>query len=144
MAPSHYLNQCWLPISEVLWHSSQSNSVSAQVTILYNEFEKFIFFKSLPCLPEANELSDLGWYTTMGQLQQNFFTERSLCKNFKCAAICLMTAILQMLFSKALPSWTQCWHQHMWCHMHQFSAANFALAGFPLTNTLGENLPSRH
>ena len=26
----------------------------------------------------------------------------------------------------------------------QFSAANLALAGIPLTNTLGENLPSRH
>ena len=25
-----------------------------------------------------------------------------------------------------------------------FSAANLALAGFPLTNTLSENLPSRH
>ena len=25
-----------------------------------------------------------------------------------------------------------------------FSAANLALAGFPLTNSLGENLPSRH
>ena len=24
-APSHYLNQCWLIISEVLWHSSESN-----------------------------------------------------------------------------------------------------------------------
>ena len=25
-----------------------------------------------------------------------------------------------------------------------FSTANLALAGFPLTNALGENLPSRH
>ena len=24
-APSHYLNQCWLIISEVLWHSPESN-----------------------------------------------------------------------------------------------------------------------
>ena len=29
-------------------------------------------------------------------------------------------------------------------HCHQFSAANLALAGFPLTNALGENLPSRY
>ena len=28
--------------------------------------------------------------------------------------------------------------------LSQFSAANLALAGFPLTNALGENLPSRH
>ena len=26
----------------------------------------------------------------------------------------------------------------------QFSAANLALAGFPLTNPLGESMPSRH
>ena len=25
-APSHYLNQCWLMISEVLWHSPNTNS----------------------------------------------------------------------------------------------------------------------
>ena len=29
-------------------------------------------------------------------------------------------------------------------HLFDFSAANLALAGFPLTNALGENLPSRH
>ena len=29
MAPSHYLNQCWLSIKGVLWHSLKSNSTSA-------------------------------------------------------------------------------------------------------------------
>ena len=34
-APSHYLNQCWLIISELLWHSPESKvTSSAQVTIL--------------------------------------------------------------------------------------------------------------
>ena len=33
MAPSHYLNQCWLIISEGLWHSPDF-TVSAQATIL--------------------------------------------------------------------------------------------------------------
>ena len=43
-APSHYLNQCWPLISGILWHSSESNStVSAQATILYNEFENSTF-----------------------------------------------------------------------------------------------------
>ena len=38
--PTHYLNQCWLLINEVLWPSFESNfSVNAHVTILYNEFE---------------------------------------------------------------------------------------------------------
>ena len=34
MAPSHYMNQCWLPISEVLRPSPESNlTVSAQATV---------------------------------------------------------------------------------------------------------------
>ena len=37
--PSHYLNQCWLPFSA--WHSPKSNfTVSAQVSIMYNEFRE--------------------------------------------------------------------------------------------------------
>ena len=41
-APSHYLNQCWLLISEVLWHSPLSNfTVSDEATILYNEFDHY-------------------------------------------------------------------------------------------------------
>ena len=44
MAPSHYLNQCWLLIGEDLWHSPKSNyTVSAQVTILYKAFENCTF-----------------------------------------------------------------------------------------------------
>ena len=47
MAPSHYPNQCWLLISEILWHSPQSNfTANAQAIILYtdsNEFEIYTF-----------------------------------------------------------------------------------------------------
>ena len=40
MAPSHYLNQCWLIISEILWHSAKIDFiVSAQAAFLYDEFE---------------------------------------------------------------------------------------------------------
>ena len=36
MAPNHYLNQIWLVISKVLWHSSESNlTMCAQANILY-------------------------------------------------------------------------------------------------------------
>ena len=38
MAPSHCLNQCWLPISKVLWHTCESNfttSAPATVKILH-------------------------------------------------------------------------------------------------------------
>ena len=45
-APSHYVNQCWLQTSEVLWHSHESKFIyiaSTQATILYNEFENYNF-----------------------------------------------------------------------------------------------------
>ena len=41
-APSHYLNQCWLHMNEVLWYSHESNfTANAQATILYLEFENY-------------------------------------------------------------------------------------------------------
>ena len=44
MALRHYLNQCWLLISEVLWHSPERNfTASTQATILYNEFVNYSF-----------------------------------------------------------------------------------------------------
>ena len=43
-APSHYLNQCWLMISEVLWHSPDSNFTENTWDIyLWNEFEIYLF-----------------------------------------------------------------------------------------------------
>ena len=43
-APSHYLNQCWLLISEVLWHSPDSNFTENTSDIyLWNEFEIYWF-----------------------------------------------------------------------------------------------------
>ena len=59
-APSHYLDQCWLVISVVLWHSPETNfTVSAQTTILCNEFKDYTFLKLLPHLLWANELDSL-------------------------------------------------------------------------------------
>ena len=47
IAPNHHLNQYWLLINEVLWHSPESNSTAnAQVNILCNEFEKLYFWNS--------------------------------------------------------------------------------------------------
>ena len=57
-APSHYLKQCQLPISEVLWHSPESNfTVSAQATILHNEFENI--FKSIATTPRCQWVNTL-------------------------------------------------------------------------------------
>ena len=40
-APIHYLNQWWLLISVVLWHSPESNftAIALEATILYNDIE---------------------------------------------------------------------------------------------------------
>ena len=41
----------------ILCYLTKSNfTPSAQVIILYNEFENYTFKKSLPCLPGVNEL----------------------------------------------------------------------------------------
>ena len=57
MAPSHYLNQCWLIISNVLWHSSEGIIIQrSQDTNQYTRL-KIEFFKSHPNLPGANELN---------------------------------------------------------------------------------------
>ena len=43
-APSHYLDQCWLSINEVLWYSPvRKFTWSAEVAILYNELENHTF-----------------------------------------------------------------------------------------------------
>ena len=43
MAPSLYLNHCWLLIGKVLWHSPQNNfTENVKATILYDEFENHI------------------------------------------------------------------------------------------------------
>ena len=43
-APSHYLNQCWLIIGEVLWHSPEGNFTwNVQDIYLWREFENYSF-----------------------------------------------------------------------------------------------------
>ena len=44
MAPSRYLNQCWIIINGLLWHPLKTNSTGiSQVINLWNEFEKYTF-----------------------------------------------------------------------------------------------------
>ena len=50
--PSHYRNQCWPSISEVLWHLHDRNfTVNAQATVLYHGLENY-FLKLLPPFQE--------------------------------------------------------------------------------------------
>ena len=61
MAQSHYQNQCWLLISQILWHSYENNfAVSAQSTIPYNEFENSIF-RITPTSPRGQGLTRRLW-----------------------------------------------------------------------------------
>ena len=55
-APSHYLNQCWLIISNVPWHSSQG-SITRQCEDTINKTRlKIAVLKWHPGLPGANEV----------------------------------------------------------------------------------------
>ena len=43
MAPSHYLNQCWLITSKVLWHSSEGNFIrDTSATIHQSQLENYL------------------------------------------------------------------------------------------------------
>ena len=56
-APSHYLNQCWLIISEVQWHSYKGNCTrDASAINHWNPFQNYISKISFK-FPRANELS---------------------------------------------------------------------------------------
>ena len=60
MAPSHYMNQCWLLICVVLWHSLESNYVgNAQVFFIIIGIWK-LHWKLLPHLLWAIELNFLS------------------------------------------------------------------------------------
>ena len=66
----HYLNQCWLLISEVLWHSSESNfTASAQATVLYNEFENYSF-KITATSPRGQRVDISMMYATLWNTKQ--------------------------------------------------------------------------
>ena len=59
-APSHYLNQCWLMISKVLWRSPDSNFTENTHDIYrWNEFE--IYYRqvsNIRCILVGNEIVD--------------------------------------------------------------------------------------
>ena len=66
MARSHYLNQCWLLICEVLWHSSGSNyTASTQAITLYTEFQNHTI-KSTASSPR-DQWVRIKWMTQMSQ-----------------------------------------------------------------------------
>ena len=60
MAPNDYLNQWWLLLGVVMWHSPESNSIAcAKATILHNDF-KYYTSNITATSPMVNELTNLG------------------------------------------------------------------------------------
>ena len=55
-APSHYLNQCWLTISMVHWHSCESSFTRDTSAIDHKNQLKITHLKFTLNLPGANEL----------------------------------------------------------------------------------------
>ena len=56
-APTHYLNQCWLIISEVQWHSYSGNFTTDASTINHYNLFKSTCLKFQSNFPGTNELS---------------------------------------------------------------------------------------
>ena len=70
-ATNHYLNQYWLLISEVLWHSPESNfTASTQATVLYHEIENYT---SRIAATSPRVLCVYLYWVTTEKLQMNLF-----------------------------------------------------------------------
>ena len=81
-ASSHYMNQCWFLINEVLWNSAESNfTASAPAIILYDEFDNYTF-KILPHLPGANELKQHYRWICSGNISICQYSISSIWKSF--------------------------------------------------------------
>ena len=74
MAPSHYLNQLWLDISDHLWHSTERNvTATGQANILHDTFENYTL--------EVTDSSPRGKYvkTKESAPRQHNGTQGPLC-----------------------------------------------------------------
>ena len=73
-APSHYLNQCWLIISKVLWHSSEDIIIRFEDTNQYSKIEYYIFEITLrsprgqwvKCQDICKKSDDKVWVSQIG------------------------------------------------------------------------------
>ena len=75
MAPSHYLNQCWLIISEVLWQSPQWKMLNISILHMSLKITHWILEQHLP---GANELMK---YTKPDRtyISNNLFLQLTQC-----------------------------------------------------------------
>ena len=61
-APSHYLNQCWLVIKDVLWLAPESNFTRRAIKYsqIHNMCSEITFLKLLPHIPQTPSVHTLG------------------------------------------------------------------------------------
>ena len=62
MAPTHYLNQCWLTMNKVLWHSYEGIIIRRSEDTNHKTRLKFAFLRSQPHLLGINELSCMLYF----------------------------------------------------------------------------------
>ena len=66
MAPSHYLNQCWLLICQVVWYSPESSfEANVQAICLHNKFENYTF-KITATSPSVQSVKHVTHLTSFG------------------------------------------------------------------------------
>ena len=76
-APSHYLNQCWLLISDFLWQVHPRVIFGRVPKLLFCKMSlKTILLRLLSCLPGAKELNDYLATQGRGHLQTQWWPIR--------------------------------------------------------------------
>ena len=101
MAPSQYLNQCWLMISEVLWHPPDINVAEKNLFIVEISL-KLLIWESNP--PGANELKSIVLKSYECALTHNpAYLNDLLCKDMEHSNgktwKCVMYSICKALIS---------------------------------------------
>ena len=85
-APSHYLNQCWLMISEVLWYSPDSHSTE-NTSYLLLKWVWNLLFETVVKSPRGQWVNLIVGYATLASI-----TEAAILVPYHCQ----VTATLQM------------------------------------------------
>ena len=122
MAPSHYLNQCWLLISEILWYSLESNfTARARAAIWYNE--SFIFLSFLYIWNNyLISKRPMSWYFCF--TLNNFNDIRNSCENWNWKLI------------EAETKWTPFLRRHFQVHFLEWKCLNSDSGDKPLSEPM--------
>ena len=74
-SPSHYLNQCWLIISEVLWHSPEGNFTGNtwKISILDTSLKLTVVAAASPCGQWVNKLSVSDFCGRLTSIAQKYW-----------------------------------------------------------------------